>query len=426
VYNQGVTALAGVFCALTVAITPVRLQIGQNRSARILVGAAAPSAKIRVWTSLGSVSAAHVVGGRIEAEYTPPPAGPPAYAVVAAWDEKTGEVAVATVELEARTEIPVDTEPGAQVSVTVANHRGSARADAKGHATALVWCPPGVLTAKVTAQDAAGNTTVAEVALDVPTPERVWWVERDPAPDGAARLFAFTLQPQVPEIIANAAIVTVSTQPGVASVTARGGGDAEVIALVGDAQARHELHFTRPEPPKPPPVTQSVIVQIPARFADPRDDLGASVGPRFSGNLIDAAATVEWRHRVRRSRFHLGVDVGALYASGNGGTDQVRLGGAFARVIGEARFFPTEKVALTLGIGAGGALVGERRTPVVGADFTSTDGGPSVGGQVGLLARLGRGVLTITGGFWYTPLLGMGNTILDGGAVSVGYRTLRF
>jgi hypothetical protein len=425
VYNQGVTAFAAAWCAITVALTPVRLQMGAPRAqAKVVVsGLPSKSSHVRLWASLGTVSAAHATGpGQVEALYQPPAAGAPAFAVVAAWDEASGEAAVATVELEARTEIPVETEPGVQVSVAVGNHHGIAHADAKGHATALVWVAPGLRSARVTAQDAAGNATTAEVALDIPTPERVWLVERgDPAGD-SARLYAFTLQLSVPVVRAAGGVAFISSQPGIATITVRGHGDAMVTAIVGDSVARRALHLGSP-PPLPPEV---VVVELAPAFVDPRDDLGASVGPRFSGSFIDAAATLEWRRRLRRSRFHLGLDVGALYATGTGAAMEVRLGGAFARAIGEARFYPSERAALTVGVGLGGALVGERRTPLDGNDYTATDGGPSVGAQVGLLARMGPGVVSITLGFYYTPLLGLDRAILDGGTLSVGYRSIRF
>jgi hypothetical protein len=417
-------------CALAIALQPARLQIGSTAEARVTVSNLPHGARdVRLWTSLGTASEAHVAGdGRVEAVYRAPASGPPAYGVIAAWDEASGEAAVATVELEARIEIPVETEPRAQVVVSVAGRRASARADAHGHAVALLSVPPGTNRAHVTAQDAAGNRTSAEVPFEVPPPERVWLVERAKAGKGGgageASLFVLSLGDALPRVEAPGAELTVQPAgPGVLAVTLRGHGPIVVTARVPDGTARRELDLGAPPPPLPPEV---IVVEVPLpRFADPRDDLGASVGARLSGSFTDAAAAAEWRRRLRGSRFHLGIDLGGLYGSGNGSVYQVQLGGAFARAVGEARFSLAEKVAITVGAGLGGALVGEQRTSSSGAQSSAVDGGPSVGAQAGLLTRLGPGLLAVTVGFFYTPLLGLARAILDGAVLSVGYRAIR-
>lgn len=429
-YNHCVFASAAAWCALTVALSPARVQIGADRStasARVVVSGAPKQAHVRLWTSLGTVTEARAVaGGQVEAIYRPPSAGPPAWAMIAAWNEDTGEVGVASVELEARTEIPVDTEAHAQVVVAVANHRATARADTKGHAVATVWVPPGIRSARVTAHDAAGNTTAADVAFEVPTPERVWLIDSGGGGGDVARLYAFALPPSVPEVRVDGLVATVSRQPGVAEVTVRGRGDAVVVAKVADAQVRHELHL----PVAAPPPSGVVVAVAPGGFADPRDELGASLGGRFTASLVGLAATGEWRRRLGRSRFHLGVDVGGLYLAGARDNSDRQLGGGFVRAVGEARFYVLQKAALAVGVALGGALVGVRSAQMMmmmGGGTTSTvDGGPSLGAVVSLLARLGPGLMTVALGFYYTPLLGQGGAILDGAALSVGYRGVCF
>jgi hypothetical protein len=421
-------------CALTVAVSPARLQIGPNKPpARISVSGLQPKkskvAHVRVWTSLGTVSEARDGSrGDVEASYQPPIAGPPAFAVIGAWDDDTGEVAVATIELEASTEIPVETEPAARVTVSVANRRSTTRADTRGHAAAMLNVPPGVTTARVTAQDAAGNITVAEVPLDIPAPDRVWIVERAQPAGQQAQLYAFALAPYIPEVRTRSgnARMTVSTQPGVSIVTLRGTGHVGLIANVGTFEATHELDLGVPAAPQAP-VGVAVAVAVAApRFADPRDDLGASIGVRFA-DLVAAAVGVEWRRRLRHTRFHLGVDFEGLYAEGTAPTARVQMGGAAARAVAEARLFPpTTRVTVLVGVGVGGAIAFEHRVPTSGASYTATDGGPSLGVHAGLLAKLGPGVISIAAGFYYTPLLGIANTNLEGGLLSVGYRWIRF
>ena len=105
--------------------------------------------------------------------YTPPVAGKPTYAVIAAWDEESGEAGAATLVLIGHTEIPVETDPGAQVVALIHGRRSTARANGAGHARILAWVWPGERTATVTALDAAGNATTGnEVALELPPPRR--------------------------------------------------------------------------------------------------------------------------------------------------------------------------------------------------------------------------------------------------------------
>jgi hypothetical protein len=432
-----VLTLAVGFCALTVAVEPARLQIQpQAAPAKVVIrGLPQKTRLLHLWASVGTVTGAQTIdgdegGSRIEAFYQPPEAGAPTFAVIAAWDERSGEAGVATVELEGRTEIPVESEAGAQVSVNVGGRKATARADAHGHARVPVWVRPGVRTARVTAVDAHGNTNAADVPLDLPPPTRVWLV---PGYSGVLAvgapvpLYAFAVAPAVPRVVAPGAVIAVDARPGISVAKVSGAGDVVVTATVGDGgggQAELALHLAAP-PPQPRDSGVSVEVATPT-FADPRMEIGASVGARFSGALVAAAVTAEWRRRLGRSRFHLGVDVGGLYATGNAGSFDLLLGGVVARATAEARFSLGERVALCAGIGLGGAVVGEHRVDAAGTSSAAVDGGPSLAIGGSLLMRIGPGLLAISAGYAWTPLVGLGLAVLDGGMLSVGYRALKF
>ena len=435
-YNRPVLGLSLVAFALTVTVEPARLQMqAQAAPAKVVIhGLPQRTRLLHLWASVGTVSGAQTIeaGGesRIEAVYQPPEAGAPTFAVIAAWDERSGEAGVATVELEGRTEIPVESEGGALVSVNVGGRKASARADAHGHARVPVWVRPGVRSARVTAVDAHGNSNAEDVPLDLPPPTRVWLV---PGYSGVLAVgapvpvYAFAVAPAEPRVIAPGAKLEVEAHPGITVARVSGSGDVVVTATIGDGgggQAELALHLSAP-PPQPREASVSVELPTPS-FADPRTEIGATVGARFSGALVAAAVTAEWRRRLGHSRFHVGFDAGGIYATGTAGPFDVQLGGVVARATAEARFSLGERVALCGGLGVGGALVGEHRADADGKTSAALDGGPSLAIAGSLLMRIGAGLLTISAGYAWTPLLGVNLAVLEGGMLSVGYRALKF
>lgn len=358
-------------------------------------------------------------GGQFEATYTAPTHGTPAYVAVAAWDDSTGpthqEVGVAILAISARIEIPIETEPGAQLLVTIGNRRTTALADSEGHARAGLLVPPSARRARVAATDAAGNTNLTEVSLDMPRPKRLWLI----APDGAAaerRLYFFSAAANEPQVSVSqgATITVVHGQHGSGSVVVHSAADAVVGVSNGENGDAVSLLI---------PVERS---DRPGTWLGPRWELGAAIGPRYSGAFTGVTAQVEGRARIRRLPLHLGADIGALYSSGSGGAGvAVQLGGLAAQVVVEGRLSVKERLSLYCGLGLGGVVVSEQR--VIGTRTTVvTDGGPQLSITVGLLARLGPGLLTLAVGFAYAPLVHLDNINVDGGIVSVGYRGARW
>jgi hypothetical protein len=423
--------LAGlVACALTVAVEPahLNLQTPPHEARVVVTGARSP----RLWASIGELSAIRALGnGRYEARYRPPASGSPSWAVIAAWDPRSGAASVSVIELWARTELPVDTEPGAHVVVTAGGHRATARADGNGQARVVLWLGPTATRARVTAEDAAGNTTVEEIALDVPKPTRLWLVPGSPPGVTPVRVYAFAASRALPHVTASGGEVDVDAEPGVASCVVRAAPDAREVALTAQVEnERATLVLAAAAATAGGAIGDggdSGSLRASARFTDARWEVGGSVGPRISDAFTGAGVTVEWRRQLRETRWHLGVDVGGLYATGAAGNQSdVRFGGVVARVGVEARLSLSPRVALSLWAFAGGALGGERRIPVVGAATTAFDGAPSLGGAAALLVRVGPGLLTFSLGGAWTPLLGLDRANLDGGMLAVGYRYGRF
>jgi hypothetical protein len=161
-------------------------------------------------------------------------------------------------------------------------------------------------------------------------------------------------------------------------------------------------------------------------LVEPRWDLGATIGPHFSGAFVGVAVSVEYRRRVRRSWLHLGVDLFGLYAAGNAAADDVALGGVGVRLVAEARFSMTPGVALFVTGSVGGLYARERRTPSLGATHDASDGAPSLAAGAGIYAKLGPGLLTIRLEAAWTPLVRLDLANVDGGMLSVGYRAGRW
>jgi hypothetical protein len=230
---------------LLVATTPLRIVPG---APLVRVVVSAPGVKqLRLWCSTGALSSPEPAGeGRFEANYRPPATGAPGYVLLAAWNDATGEAGATTLALGGRTEIPIDTEPGAQVVAVIHGRRTTARADGIGHARVVVWVWPGEHAATVTALDAAGNGTTTELPIDVPRPPGVFLLTpAEVAPDVAARVFAFTIGTTVPELAAPGASLTVAARPGLASAQLRTLVDVTVTATAGEEQVQRQVHVAR-------------------------------------------------------------------------------------------------------------------------------------------------------------------------------------
>jgi len=385
---------------------PVRVTVAVS-------GETARAKRVRLWASAGTLGPPRQTGpGRIEATWRAPSSGSPQWVVVAAWDDATGDVSHAVVELAGRVEIPVDTEPGAEVSAVAGSRRASARGDARGRARVILWVPPGVASAKVTARDAAGNTTTEDVPLAVPQPARVWMAQGD-----ERRVYAFATGSVQPELRADGALESVERRPGVATARASGAGDATVRAQVPGGEASLTVRGGAAAS------GAAVDLAAGAPFVQPRDELGLTAGARFSGSLAGVAFTFQWRRQLARTRVHMGIDVAGVYARDDTGRTRHSAGGVIARAAFDVHLPVAERLAFYLGAGLGAMIASDhRRNTVNMREESSVEGGPSLGAHAGMLVRAGPGFVDLEVGYYWTPLVGQSLLVLDGGMFSIGYR----
>jgi hypothetical protein len=214
--------------------------------------------------------------------------------------------------------------------------------------------------------------------------------------------------------------LAVESRPGVATGVLEAERDVVITAAVDDVRSSATVQIVatpRPSPVAPP-------APIPAGAA--RWELGASVGPRYSGPFVGGALVLEGRWRVGRSRVHLGFNVAGEYTTGSTEGGDFRLGGGAASAVVEVRFNLSERVALVLGGAFGGVITGEHRTGSTGAGREVTDGGPLLGGTASAIARVGPGVFTIACGYTWAPLVEASLANFEGLGLAVGYRYARW
>jgi hypothetical protein len=443
--------LAALPLAITIVVTPAQLKM-ETTAPTATVTVTAPGAReLRLWCSVGEVSRPTTLPeGRFTATYQPPPpGGKPTYAVLAAWDERTGEAATATLTLAARVEIPVETEPGALVVGVVHGKRSTARANGLGHARLMAWVWPGDHTATVTALDAAGNATTNEVLIDVPRPDGVFLLAPPQvAPDTSVRVYAFATSGAKPQLQASdGGLAELVARPGATSAVLRTRVDVTLTATAAEDRVQQPVRvatatpptrsiaLTNPPPPAPstppppvapPPVVESppaVVVEKPLPPLSPWE-LGAAASGRYAGAFVGAGATVEARRRLRR--FAVGLDLDGHWATGAIDADAASLGGLSLSAVGEVRLPVTMRVSLFLAVALGAHYARVVRTPSSGAGTALNDGGPSLGARIGVDARVGPGYIVIGAGYAWTPLYRGSLVNIDGGVLSVGYRAARW
>jgi hypothetical protein len=446
--------------AITLVVAPAQLKMDAGATPATVTVTAAGATRLRLWCSLGEVSRVQKLGdGVFRASFTPPASGKPTYAVLAAWDEESGEAATATVPLLARTEIPVETEAGAQVAAVVHGRRSTAHANRSGQARVPAWVWPGDTTAMVTATDSAGNATTNEVALELPPPDGVFLLAPSEVAAGQpVRVWAFATGGVTPQLSASGATLSSATpKPGATSALLRTWGPVTLTATAGGDRVQQRIRVAAVTPPpersvalgEPPPLPDwakahpstngSSAPPNPSPAAPPSPapsvsaaplpplsswELGAALAGGYSGPFLGGGGTLELRRRLRR--FAFGLDVAGRYAHGALSGDDVAAGGLGLRAVGEARFGVARRVALFVGAGAGGHWARVRRAPPFGAAVSSNDGGPSLSAAGGALVRVGPGYVELAVGYAWTPLVANALGNLDGATVTVGYRAARW
>jgi hypothetical protein len=187
---MGLTAEAAPF----VEAEPSRVVLGTSTQVRITVrGSGGP---LRGVASAGTLVAGTAEQGAVRFLWTPPTARAPFVAVFAFWEGGPlglSTVTTLTIPCSARTELAIETEPGARVTVEIAGaHFGPRRSDARGRLHMPVEVAPLAHEARITAE-VGEQGKVRVVPLPVATNPWIWLVEPSalhPEGEGQAMLVA--------------------------------------------------------------------------------------------------------------------------------------------------------------------------------------------------------------------------------------------
>lgn len=223
--------------------------------------------------------------------YVPSALKYPHHAIALFWTEgsQPPEPAVVRLSLRGRTELPVETEAGAEVRVEIGGKTfGPARADRQGKATLTIEVPPGVREAKVLGES-RGQKTVRTVPIDVP-PAPEWALVISPTSLRADRWgwgIAARASPSesVPDARCEGGQIERASSgrdPAVFRITPDPAAQ-EVRVRLGEAEVRAAVV----QPPPPPPIAP-----------DQRGSVGASVGAMVTRGL-GYAANIEAGYRPR-------------------------------------------------------------------------------------------------------------------------------
>lgn len=135
---------------------PARLLLGRDTGVALEVRVPADSGPVRAAASSGTFAQAVVEGGPVRVfQWTPPDVRYPLAAILVFWVEgQPGppEVARVRIPLMGRTDMPITTDPGAQVVIEIDGSRfGPVKANRRGKVKVPVEVPPGVTQARVLA-----------------------------------------------------------------------------------------------------------------------------------------------------------------------------------------------------------------------------------------------------------------------------------
>jgi hypothetical protein len=416
-----------VCAALVLSVEPARLsQQAPPPSAKVHVADSStpPVKRLHLWSSTGNISGPlELGGGRWEAIYTAPRNGRPQLAVVAAWDEDGGTATAITVPLEGRMEFPADTDPGAKVQVEVGVHHGTGHADADGHARVTTWVAPESRTAKITAVDPAGNTTIEEIKLE-PAPGGVWLVAPPEMLEGIpVRVYAFSTGGAAIKLRARGGEVEiVQDEPGVLVAMVSGRDNIKLIATSDAGHASADLRYHPNPPPAPSPSPSPSPRPIPPpRVGAPRWEIGATATASYSGDFTGVGLSVEYRRRMR-GRWHLGADLFGLYSDGSTRSNDVSVAALGLRGVAELRLRLSPMTAAVFQAAAGGVYLYEERRPTVGKVHQLSDATLTLAVGAGFVARAGQGMFVLRLEFAWTPIIKLGLANIEGGVLCVGYR----
>lgn len=273
---------------------PSRVVLGNGAHVRMTVRGA--GGELHGAASAGTLVPGPSEHGAVHFLWTPPPARAPFLAVFAFWEGgplSLGGVTTLTLPCSAHTELAIDTEPGARVTVEIAGaHFGPRRSDARGKLRMPVEVPPLAHEARITAE-VGEQGKVRVVPLPVAASPWLWVTEpttleagavgqallvapEDLGPDFVVRSSTAELEQQAAE--ADRALYRLIPQPGTRGVTLEAARQGERTPR---ASATVEVTAAPPEAAVAAPAPQGRELQLGAALGAFYSG-GSNVGPVFA------------------------------------------------------------------------------------------------------------------------------------------------
>jgi hypothetical protein len=399
--------LAGLFVSFAsqaaplVEAEPSRVVLGTGVQVRITVRGAGGG--LHGVASAGTLVAGPLEQGTVRFLWTPPSARAPFIAVFAFWEGgllSFGNVTALTLPCSARTELAIETEPAARVSVEIAGaHFGPRRSDAHGKLRMPVEVPPLAHEARITAEvGEQGKVRVIPLAV-APNPW-AWVVEPAPVVEGGS---------------GQAMLVAPETLP-----------PDFVVRVSGGKLERQSAESNRVLYSVVPPVGTSRM-EFEATLPDEEVARAKTTVDVLPAPTAAAPAVVAPARQGRE--FELGVALGAFYAGGN------NVGPAFAATLSVAPWRFPLFLELELGVRAAwfssavSGLGTASSTLVVFPIEVAARGPVWTGGPWSLDLRAGGGLLLGTN--WVSSDFGQGTSnAVTGwelfGAAQLSYRAGAF
>jgi len=300
---------------------PSRVVLGTGTRVRISVRAG--GGELRAAASAGTLEALGTSDGAARFLWTPPDARAPFVALFAFWEAGTlGLRTVTTLSLpcSGRTELAIDTEPSARVTVEIGGaHFGPRRADARGKLRMPVEVGPSAREARITAE-VGEQSKVRIVPLPVVPSPFLWAVEPSPlradeeawamvlAPEPldqrlAVRASSARLERQSAE--SDRVLYRLVPDPGAKSVSLEAGWAAETTARAA-ALVEVQLPVEAPAPvtaPSPPAGRRLEVGAAVGAFIGGGDNIGPAFAVTLSGAPWPLALYLELELGVRLASF---------------------------------------------------------------------------------------------------------------------------
>jgi hypothetical protein len=382
---------------------PSRVVLGAGVPVRITVRGAGGA--LHGVASAGTLIAAPGTPGTVQFLWTPPPPRAPFVAVFAFWESgplSLGSVTTLTLPCSARTELAIDTEPGARVTVEIAGaHFGPRRADGRGKLRMPVEVPPLAHEARITAE-VGEQGKVRVIPLAVAASPWLWVIQPSPV-DTAALAQAMLVAPE--EISPDFVVTSSSAQLDRQSAES----NRVLYRILPEAGTSHlTLEAALPGEGAARAATRAEVLAPPA----PLSAIPPVTAPVPQGRELE-----------------IGAALGVFYAGGS------NVGPAFAATLSVAPWHFPLFLELELGVRAAwfsdpvGGLGNASSTLVVFPIDLAVRGTVWSGGPWALDLRTGGGLLLGTN--WVSTDFGQGSsTAMTGyevfGAVQVSYRAGAF